>query len=128
MTGTEVEWNTKPLHIAEYATVILASDWLYFSRHGINTCIHLHCTSSLSLPPPPPPLAFQAKLRNIMTMKGSGKLHILGILDQKSGLAFTVCLLRYLGTPRWSVVIFQNFKVTVKRRKVLKFAIIIKAP
>ena len=26
-----------PLHIAEYATVILASDWLYFSRHGIIT-------------------------------------------------------------------------------------------
>ena len=24
-----------PLHTAEYATVILASDWLYFSRHGI---------------------------------------------------------------------------------------------
>ena len=35
----KVEWNTTvayyPLHIAEYATVILASDWLYFSRHGI---------------------------------------------------------------------------------------------
>ena len=24
-----------PLHTAEYATVILASDWLYFSRHGL---------------------------------------------------------------------------------------------
>ena len=35
----KVEWNTTrciPLHTAEYATVILASDWLYFSRHGIN--------------------------------------------------------------------------------------------
>ena len=40
----KVEWNTTrcilpvahyPLHTAEYATVILASDWLYFSRHGI---------------------------------------------------------------------------------------------
>ena len=42
----KVEWNTTrcilpvasyPLHTAEYATVILASDRLYFSRHGINT-------------------------------------------------------------------------------------------
>ena len=40
----KVEWNTRcilpfayyPLHTAEYVTVILASDWLYFSRHGIN--------------------------------------------------------------------------------------------
>ena len=24
-----------PLHTAEYATAILSSDWLYFSRHGI---------------------------------------------------------------------------------------------
>ena len=35
----KVEWNTTrcilPLYTAEYATVILASDWLYFSRHGI---------------------------------------------------------------------------------------------
>ena len=43
----KVEWNTilpiayYPLHTAEYATVILASDWLYFSRHGINECIAL---------------------------------------------------------------------------------------
>ena len=28
-----------PLHTAEYATVILASNWLYFSRHGIKVCI-----------------------------------------------------------------------------------------
>ena len=39
-----VEWNTAiiayyPLHNAEYATVILASDWLYFSRHGINVYV-----------------------------------------------------------------------------------------
>ena len=37
----KVEWNTTrctlPIDTAEYATVILASDWLYFSRHGINT-------------------------------------------------------------------------------------------
>ena len=26
-----------PLHTAEYATVILASDWLYCSKYGINT-------------------------------------------------------------------------------------------
>ena len=36
----KVEWNTTityyPLHSAESATVILASDWLYFSRYGIN--------------------------------------------------------------------------------------------
>ena len=40
----KVEWNIArcilpvayyPWHTAEYATVILASDWLYFSRHGI---------------------------------------------------------------------------------------------
>ena len=40
----KVEWNITrcilpvayyPWHTAEYATVILASDWLYFSRHGI---------------------------------------------------------------------------------------------
>ena len=30
------------LHTAEYATVILASDWLYFSRHRINIYIVLH--------------------------------------------------------------------------------------
>ena len=44
----KVEWNTTrcilpvayyPLHTAEYATVILASDWLYFSRHGIKSSI-----------------------------------------------------------------------------------------
>ena len=34
------EWNTipvayYPLNTAEYATAILASDWLYFSKHGI---------------------------------------------------------------------------------------------
>ena len=28
-----------PLHTAEYATVILASDWLYFSRYGIKADI-----------------------------------------------------------------------------------------
>ena len=28
-----------PLHTAEYATVILASDWLYFSRHGMKNNI-----------------------------------------------------------------------------------------
>ena len=33
----KVEWNTTRciLYTAEYATVILASDWLYFSRHAI---------------------------------------------------------------------------------------------
>ena len=39
----KVEWNLPiayyPLHTAEYATVIMASDWLYFSRHGINYSI-----------------------------------------------------------------------------------------
>ena len=34
MTGRSSEHY--PLHTAEYATAILASDWLYFSRHGIN--------------------------------------------------------------------------------------------
>ena len=29
-----------PLHTTEYAMVILASDWLYFTRHGIN--IHMY--------------------------------------------------------------------------------------
>ena len=40
MNDGKVEWSNTvayyPLHTAEYATVILASDWLYFSRHGIN--------------------------------------------------------------------------------------------
>ena len=39
-TVSRKEWREgrveyHPLHTAEYATVILASDWLYFSRHGI---------------------------------------------------------------------------------------------
>ena len=29
------------LHTAKYATVILGSDWLYFSRHGINKYIYI---------------------------------------------------------------------------------------
>ena len=41
----KVEWNTTvayyQLHTAEYATVILASDWLYFSRHGIKNGIRV---------------------------------------------------------------------------------------
>ena len=41
----KVEWNTTytiayyPLHTAEYETVIMSSDWLYFSRYGIITLI-----------------------------------------------------------------------------------------
>ena len=31
----------KVVYTAEYATAILASDWLYFSRHGINLYILL---------------------------------------------------------------------------------------
>ena len=31
----KVELNTSPLHTAEHVTVILASDWLCLSRHGI---------------------------------------------------------------------------------------------
>ena len=42
----KVEWNTTRCILpAEYATVILASDWLYFSRHGINTNIPYHIAS-----------------------------------------------------------------------------------
>ena len=44
----KVEWNATRciLPVAyrriEYATVILASDWLYFSRHGINIYIYIY--------------------------------------------------------------------------------------
>ena len=42
----KVEWNTTrcilPVDTVEYATVILASDWLYFSRHGINVDMYTH--------------------------------------------------------------------------------------
>ena len=46
----KVEWNT-----AEYAMVILASDWLYFSRHGIkqgiNTIDFIACGMQLQVYP-----------------------------------------------------------------------------
>ena len=51
---TKVEWNTThcilpiayyPLHTTEYTTVILASDWLYFSRHGIKNDITLFAST-----------------------------------------------------------------------------------
>ena len=34
-----------PLHTAEYATVILASDWLYFSRYGIKYNTYWLCNA-----------------------------------------------------------------------------------
>ena len=37
----KVQWNTSSSISAEYATAILASDWLYFSRHEINRCTFL---------------------------------------------------------------------------------------
>ena len=36
-----------PLHTAEYATVILASDWLYFSRHGLKGGTKRHFLSNV---------------------------------------------------------------------------------
>ena len=54
----KVEWILPiayyPLQTAEYATVILDSDWLYFSRHGINTCmtclgLRVHVLTTLAL-------------------------------------------------------------------------------
>ena len=43
----KLQWNIVPvayypLHAAAYATVILASDWLYFSRHGIKYSMAWH--------------------------------------------------------------------------------------